>query len=715
MPVGQKRKRNSDIRLIGGSGGNNSTNNNNKSNGWFNMEPNYPNNTTATTASNRQKQSRIKRGEMISMSLTGGKLLRHQKDYLKSVDKIVDNKTSTDLRGMLINHTTGSGKTTSILGTILKYLKTGRRIYIITTVNNKKSNTPAIYAKNLKKHFPEVIGSVVFGKPNAISGLTNTVTPGQMEERFKSMGVNFFSFENLASHFGLLKGSTKKSAGFEASIKKDGAVFIVDEAHELIQPSGTRPRELEGIRKIREKLEAYTKIKTTGGKSAMHLYLFSGTPGDSIADWNTLLSFVRPLGTPKHFADIRKDVVGNGHLIANNSLNTLHKYHLIHRGDISSNTEKVGKISHEKIMIESPDIQFGLMAAVLGYYDRSTKNNNITKKHKSQITNTRKDTFLQKYKQMQNYLTMADVKKTLSDIDGKSKFKKGFEKSFIRYLDQHGLIFTKNIPTGPKKTSDFFITPKLVKIADKIHETRGKQLVYSEDRNTLYIIKYLLSKYAKYGDISSKIIDNSDHVPTNNGGDRMVFGFTASTASRASRIMNLPGNKNGELVRVIGVTAGSFQGLDIKGLRGVHIVDQFASEKRHRQLKGRIGRAYALHNLNQANRMASTYQYITVPIQTAWKQTAWQEFFVRAYTGLISSMSASINKDLSSIGGYMQTGIQILVELMGDDHVLTPSGQLIQTTPGLNAIIRKHRVTQNIKNINRVVAKLQTRANRRTA
>ena len=710
MPVGQKRKRNSDIRLIGGSGGNNSTNNNNKSNGWFNMEPNYPNNTTATTASNRQKQSRTDKGKLISMSLTGGKLLRHQKDYLKSVDKIVDNTTSTDLRGMLINHTTGSGKTTSILGTILKYLKTGRRIYIITTVNNKKSNTPAVYAKNLKQHFPEVIGSMVFDNPNAISGLTNTITPEHMEEEFKSMGVNFFSFENLASHFGLLKGSTKKSAGFEASIKKDGAVFIVDEAHELIQPSGTRPRELEGIRKIREKLEAYTKIKMTGGKSAMHLYLFSGTPGDSIAEWNTLLSFVRPLGTPKHFADIRKDVVGNGHLIANNSLNTLHKYHLIHRGDISSNTEKVGKISHEKIRIESPDIQFGLMAAVLGYYDRSTKNNNITKKHKSQITNTRRDTFLQKYKQMQNYLTMADVKKTLSDIDGKSKFKKGFEKSFIRYLDQHGLIFTKNIPTGPKKTSDFFITPKLVHIVKKISLTRGKQLVYSEDRNTLYIIKYLLSRLAKYGDISSKIIDNSDHVPTTRG-DRMVFGFTASTASRASRIMNLPENKNGELVRVIGVTAGSFQGLDIKGLRGVHIVDQFASEKRHRQLKGRIGRAYALHNLNQANRMASTYQYITVP-----KQTAWEEFVKWTYLGIITFMSASgQSKFPPIIGGHMQKGVEILVKLMGNDHVMSPSGQLIQTTPGINAIIRKHRVTQNIKNINRVVAKLQTRANRRTA
>ena len=102
MPVGQKRKRNSDIRLNGGSGGNNSTNNNNKSNGWFNMEPNYPNNATVTTASNRQKQSRIRRGEMISRSLTGGKLLQHQKDYLKSVDKIVDNTTSKDLRGMLI-------------------------------------------------------------------------------------------------------------------------------------------------------------------------------------------------------------------------------------------------------------------------------------------------------------------------------------------------------------------------------------------------------------------------------------------------------------------------------------------------------------------------------------------------------------------------------------------------------------------------------------
>ena len=93
---------------------------------------------------------------------------------------------------------------------------------------------------------------------------------------------------------------------------------------------------------------------------------------------------------------------------------------------------------------------------------------------------------------------------------------------------------------------------------------------------------------AKYGELPTKIRDAL-----------LSSGFT-----------NEVGNKRGELCRVFCITAAGAEGLSLKNVRGVHIMEPYWNDVRMAQVKGRAIRICSHKALEQSERNVTVYTYL---------------------------------------------------------------------------------------------------------
>jgi hypothetical protein len=70
------------------------------------------------------------------------------------------------------------------------------------------------------------------------------------------------------------------------------------------------------------------------------------------------------------------------------------------------------------------------------------------------------------------------------------------------------------------------------------------------------------------------------------------------------------GNKKGEICKVIGITGAGAEGLSLKCVRGVHILEPYWNDVRHEQVKGRAVRICSHESLPPEERTVSVFTYI---------------------------------------------------------------------------------------------------------
>jgi hypothetical protein len=80
----------------------------------------------------------------------------------------------------------------------------------------------------------------------------------------------------------------------------------------------------------------------------------------------------------------------------------------------------------------------------------------------------------------------------------------------------------------------------------------------------------------------------------------------------SSGFTNEVGNKKGELCRVFCITAAGAEGLSLKNVRGVHIMEPYWNDVRMAQVKGRAIRICSHQELPLSERNVKIYTYITV-------------------------------------------------------------------------------------------------------
>ena len=126
-------------------------------------------------------------------------------------------------RGVLCWHTTGSGKTCSAACVMRAYWDTDKPIVFCTSIEAKSANPPDTFAKCIRRFFGDNL---------------------DVNKR-----VHFMSFAQLAHYLQLYRGSgtSEKERQERKKLLTKGAVLIIDEVHNLYNPTPGQLKEHEAL------------------------------------------------------------------------------------------------------------------------------------------------------------------------------------------------------------------------------------------------------------------------------------------------------------------------------------------------------------------------------------------------------------------------------------------------------------------------------------
>ncbi len=192
----------------------------------------------------------------------------------------------SDTRGMLIYHSTGSGKTAVATSIMDAFWDTDRKIIFLSSLEALTSNPPSKFYEEANRFFDR------FKKPNL--KYTNTVDKSEkIEEIFNKRKIEFLTFARL-SHKLLISHALKRVKTQEDIYKHknylNNAILIIDEVQNIFKPL---PNQRDEHIKLRDFLADYKNpfIKD------LKVFILTATPGDSPKDIVELLNFIRPYNT----------------------------------------------------------------------------------------------------------------------------------------------------------------------------------------------------------------------------------------------------------------------------------------------------------------------------------------------------------------------------------------------------------------------------------
>jgi superfamily II DNA or RNA helicase len=151
--------------------------------------------------------------------------------------------------------------------------------------------------------------------------------------------------------------------------------------------------------------------------------------------------------------------------------------------------------------------------------------------------------------------------------------------------------------------------PKMEAILKKIKKSVGNVLVYSQ-----FITLEGIGIFAKVLEENGYTNYNKD----NNGPEYKSFAIFAGTTSDPLRkkileVINTSDNKYGKNIKIILITSTGIEGINLRNIRQVHIMEPFWNISRIRQIIGRAIRIKSHSDLPIEEREVNSYVYICVP------------------------------------------------------------------------------------------------------
>lgn len=175
----------------------------------------------------------------------------------------------------------------------------------------------------------------------------------------------------------------------------------------------------------------------------------------------------------------------------------------------------------------------------------------------------------------------------------------------IKELGEHKDEFLKNTANGLKKYS-----PKMAKMVEIMNTSPGLILVYSTFRSLEGIGVFSLvleaNGWAKY--------DVDD--PGKNSGKPKYAIYSGVEDDKEKeevyKIFRSEENKYGEKIKALLVTSAGAEGLDLKNIRQVHVMEPYWHDVRIDQVIGRANRFMSHVGLPEKDRVVDVYRYMTI-------------------------------------------------------------------------------------------------------
>jgi superfamily II DNA or RNA helicase len=183
------------------------------------------------------------------------------------------------------------------------------------------------------------------------------------------------------------------------------------------------------------------------------------------------------------------------------------------------------------------------------------------------------------------------------DVEIDKKYKLRQEKSLAKLVKNQEKYL---VPSGLKTLS-----PKMLEILKNVNESPGLVFIYSNFRTMEGV------------GIFSKILDANGYAPFGTDNDLPKYAIYSGvedeeTKNKIIEVFTSPSNAMGQRIRIIMATSAGAEGLDLKNIRQIHVMDPYWNEMRNKQVIGRGVRRDSHIDLPPKERNVSIFRYLSV-------------------------------------------------------------------------------------------------------
>ena len=462
-------------------------------------------------------------------------------------------------RGGLVWHGTGSGKTITGLGIIMRYLKLCDMleksnlpvpyICVVTTQSNSRQNGMDKYLQNLMTYYPEFAHELAREiHPEIGSGETVRIFEALKDVFTKR--VRFFTYITFASCAGLYRRNNiekdelcnemRNHALSQHPWRERGMVLLLDESHELVKADLNDLKEGESNSKKNE-YQAILRTKKLLEKNSrnpfFHTYCLTATPGTSIKEYVDTINLVRPVGQEK----FKEPALVSGTITP-----PLKDY--VHYVNLEKDTRYFAPTSKTTFQMPICKEHYLLtLGFIVKHLNKET--NQMKKLEEGKKTGAQPAQLVYRHYTRESYLAHARrLENWISVSPGKNEFdqfvvggcfttgkKKTIKVPTKQVLDKIATVYYKEIwkmagrnknlekwienifPAGKAyltltmttsksttETKKYIVSPKLFRVAMNLHINTGKQYVFSNDTGSNEIIAKMMDA-AQYKNITQSV------------------------------------------------------------------------------------------------------------------------------------------------------------------------------------------------------------------
>lgn len=449
-------------------------------------------------------------------------------------------------KGILVWHSTGSGKTCTAAGIMEAFWDTDKTIVFVSSIEALASNPPETFMKCAAELYPRFRKNV-----------TPEGEPQTVENMFEKRKVKFFTFAQLAHYlliFHPLQVKPEQVIKHRELLKN--AILIIDEVHNIFRPLPNQKGEHFAVRDFL--LDVKNPLI-----SHLNIAVLTATPGDTMEEIVNLLNLVRDRDSREITVPQRPTDLEN----FGKSIKGLVSYF-----NMSADLSKYPKIERlEPFSIPMSMTQYKKYAEVI------SKTTNENKNWDKLVEINKSDNYYKQARKYSNALFNFDDL-TLKDFSCKIPVLLNQIKKYESEKHYVYSAFYENRSFGQG-----------ILAIQKILNQEGYQQI---DHQTAQLInegkKPMLSVKKRYMlAITNDLAQNATRQ--HNAGANL---------QELMKLFNKPENKNGEYIQIFLATQKFNEGVDFKDLRNIHIFEPFLLYNKELQTIGRGARYCSHKNLN---------------------------------------------------------------------------------------------------------------------
>lgn len=504
-------------------------------------------------------------------------------------------------RGLLMWANAGSGKTIASLAVAMAFWPTPIRIYMTSTGDNAEKNRNAFIAQ-APKFFPTEYMAIVDDfkerKP-ATAGLSDTeVFTMALKER-----VQVLSLVKARNRLAAKKGEFKSKALTNVPPLEEGAgsVLIIDEAQNL-QIKDKKDKHGDAI-----KLGCALRKMSPERMKKIRVFALTATPGNSIKEWLKILSLVRRADQPHPFAsdaDVRgvcTSLPNSGRSGSGSGSGGRDEASQLHALIRRAMTNDAGALS--TLVNYVNDKFYGLLtyADIRGDVSRHACVEEEFETHP--LEKMYLLLMLQEHARLRRDPAKLKVGELAYDPSVPSQYElhmrslgNSLPQSVWQRLPQpkqQYLLKNNRIVKGQ------LISLKFAKLAQFINKNPGKHFVYTADPKNAHLLAYCLRKWFRMVDITeaaepinvgAKVSNNGKSIVNLPPGPNNMMILDPQKTKQKKRLQDIFSHKDntfGKYVRIVIATGLYYEGVDLAGLRYVHLCEPMPNALMETQAVGR--------------------------------------------------------------------------------------------------------------------------------